>query len=252
MVVETSLLSFVPHSNQTSLCSSVITAADLIDGNSNITASSFPDPGGCPYGPGPILIGYKVPLGSIGLDDYYPLSTLSTRLRVLDTSVPPLQLACVDVYTTPYYDEPKASAKGDKSLEIYDILLWLPIATFIAYVVVNIIARVYAAVSLTREEREAALASSLTVKLTDPTAKERFREILLETAVGRSVIRSRSLTRFVTPSVGDVIGTFQWIAMVGMCSVVWQGFAYPIFAKMAWSMLLFSECRTLLFVKRPR
>lgn len=234
-------MSFVPHSNQTSLCSSIITAAELIDGNSNITASQYPDPGGCPYGPGPILIGYKVPLGDIGLQDYYPLSTLSTRLRVLDTSVPPLQLACIDVHTTPYYEDSTAATERDKSVAIYKAILWIPIATFLAYLAINIIARIYAATTLTQEEREAALASSLTVKLTDPTKRERLREILLETAVGRSIIRSRSLTRFVTPGVGDVLGLFQWIAMVGMCSVVWQGYAYTILTKMAWSMLVFSE-----------
>lgn len=231
----------MPHSNQTSLCSSIITAAELIDDNSNITSVKYPDPGGCPYGPGQILIGYKVPLGDIGLQDYYPLSTLSTRLRVLDTSVPPLQLACIDVHTTPHYADSTSAVARDKSVSIYSAILWIPIATFIAYVIINITARIYAATSLTREEREAALASSLTVKLSDPTKLERLREILLETAVGRSVIRSRSLTRFITPGVGDVLGLYQWIAMVGMCSVVWQGYAYAIFSTLAWSMLAFSR-----------
>lgn len=155
--------------------------------------------------------------------------------------MPPLQLACVDVHTTPYYEDSTAATARDKSVAIYKAILWVPIATLIAYAVINVIARISAATTLTREEREAALASSLTVKLTDPTKRERLREILLETAVGRSVIRSRSLTRFVTPGVGDVLGLFQWIAMVGMCSVVWQGYAYAVFSKMAWSMLAFSE-----------
>lgn len=243
LVVETSILSFVPHSNQTSLCSSIITAAELIDGNSNITSAQYLDPGGCPYGPGPILVGYKVPLGDIGLQDYYPLSTLSTRLRVLDTSVPPLQLACIDVHTTPYHADSTAATARDKSVSIYSAILWIPIASFIAYVIINIVARVSAAVTLTREEREAALASSLTIKLNNPTKVERLREILLETAVGRSVIRSRSLARFITPGVGDIFGLYQWIAMVGMCSVVWQGYAYSIFSTMAWSMLAFSTFR---------
>ena len=242
LIVETSLLSFVPFSNQSSLCSSIITAGDnLLSDNVNISASSYPEPGGCPYGPGPVLIGYDIPLGSVGLDDYFPLSTLSTRLRILDTSVPPLQLACVDVYTTPYYLDTEAATKTDASSIIYRLILWLPIATLLGYLVVNIAARVYAAWSMVKLEREAAMAASLHTKLSKQNLPEHIRDILLETAIGRSIVRSRSLTRFVTPGVGDVLGIYQWIAMVGMCSVVWQGYAYPIFSRLGWSMLIFSR-----------
>ena len=242
LIVETSLLSFVPFSNQSSLCSAIITAGDnLLSDNVNISASSYPDPGGCPYGPGPVLLGYDVPLGSIGLDDYFPLSTLSTRMRILDTSVPPLQIACVDVYTTPYYLHTEAARKGDASSTIYRLILWLPTGTLLGYLAVNIAARIYAAWSMVKLEREAAMAASLHTKLSKQTLLEHARDILLETAIGRSIVRSRSLTRFVTPGVGDILGIFQWIAMIGMCSVVWQGFAYPIFSRVGWSMLIFSK-----------
>lgn len=241
LIVETSLLSFVPFSNQSALCSAIITAGDnVLSDNVNITTASFPDPGGCPYGPGPVLIGFDVPLGHIGLDDYYPMSTLSTRMRILDTSVPPLQLACVDVYTTPYYLDTEAARKGDASSMIYRLILWLPVATLIGFLVVNIIARIYAAWSMVKLEREAAMAASLHTKLSKQTFAEKTRDILLETAIGRSIVRSRSLTRFVTPGIGDILGMFQWMAMLGMCSVVWQGFAYPIFSQLGWSMLVFS------------
>ena len=238
LIVETSLLSFVPYSNQSSLCSSILSSASDVD---SVTASSYPSPGGCPYGPGPVLIGYNIPLGSLGDQDYYPLSTLSTRLRILDTSVPPLQLACVDVYTTPYYSDSDPKSARSASALIYDLILWLPVAVFISYVVINTVARVFSAYTTTRQEREAALASSLSAKLNTPTPRLRVQEILLETAIGRSIVRSRSLTRFVTPCVGDVLGELQWMALIGMCGVQWQGFAYPIFARLGWSMLVFSK-----------
>ena len=189
-----------------------------------------------------MLIGYEIPLGSIGLDDYYPLSTLSTRLRILDTSVPPLQLACVDVYTTPSYTATSAEGVSDASDTVFTLLLWLPVAVLIAYIVANVIARFYASWSTVKRDREAAIAASLNDA--KAAASRSFvaqaRSVMLEFAVGRSIVRSRSLTRFATPGVGDVLGTFQWIAMVGMCSVIWQGFAYPIFSRLGWSMLVFS------------
>lgn len=249
LIVETSLLSFVPYSNQSSLCSAVLTAARdnstsgqvFTDGRSNLTAASYPDPGGCPYGPGPLLIGYQIPLGRLGNKDYYPLSTLATRIRVLDTSYPPLQLACVDVQTTPYYSSRDPDILNDASAIIHDVVLWLPVALFIAYAVINIVARLYAAHTAAQQDREAALASSLSGKLANLSFVNRVKEVLSETATGRSVVRSRSLTRYVTPGVSDVLWILQWMALVGMCSVRWQGFAYPIFARVGWSMLLFSK-----------
>ena len=238
LIVDTSLLSFLPYSNQTSLCSSILTAGSGASEN-NETASSYPAPGGCPYGPGQVIIGYDVPLGSLGDQDY--LSTLSTRLRILDTSVPPLQLACVDVYTTPYYTDSTSKSTRDASSKIYNLILWLPVAIFVSYVILAVAARLYSAYTTARQERETALATSLTAKLSSLPFMERMKEILFEMAVGRSIVRSRSLTRFVTPRVGDVLGALQFMALLGMCSVQWQGYAYPILSKVGWSMLLFSK-----------
>lgn len=198
-----------------------------------------------------MLIGYEIPLDALASkNDFYSLTTLSTRLRILDTSVPPLQLACVDVYTTPYYygqhgeaiaeDVEEGGVPKGASQTIFNLVLWLPVASLLGYVFVNLIARTYASYTATARDHEAALASSLTTKLSSTTKLQRMKEVLLETAVGRSVIRSRSLTRFVTPGVGEVLAYFQWMALVGMCSVRWQGFTYPLFARLGWSMLLFS------------
>lgn len=242
LIVETSILSFVPYSNQSSLCSAIVTAGQSLI-NNNLSAAAYPSPGGCPYGPGPIMIGYHVPLGAMGTDDeIYPLTTLSTRLRILDTSYPPLQLACVDVQATPYFygNSPVESTKRGTSLLVYDLVLWLPVAIFVALLVVNVAGRFFAAAGITRREHEANMASSLTTKLRRPSSAQRMKEILLETAIGRTIIRSKSLTRFVTPGVGDLLAFYQWVALIGMCSVRWQGFAYPILSRVGWSMLLFS------------
>lgn len=203
----------------------------------------------------------NVPLGDLVSPSYWSLATIDVRIRILDTSYPPLQLSCVDVLVSPhYYDglstKPAAvqssSSEGsyktiqapfgnDPSKKVFDTVLWLPVALFIAFLSLNIVARLYAATTTTRHEREAALASSLTAKISSPSWSERISEVVAETVIGRSIIRSRSLTRFVTPNVGDILCLLQWIVLVGMCAVQWEGFNYPLFARLAWSMLLFGK-----------
>lgn len=182
-------------------------------------------------------------------------------MRILDTSLPALQLACVDVVVSPYYfdglktttptgtgatSEKAGSAASspfinDPSRYVLDTVLWLPVATFVTYVMLQIGSRLYAAVTATRSEREAALAASFAQAAGPVTWTTRVREVIAELAIGRSIVRSRSLARFVTPTAGDILAYLQWIVLIGMCSVSWEGYNYTLFARLAWSMLIFGE-----------
>ena len=209
------------------------------------------------------MIGHAIPLSSLHSSSYWPLSTVNVRMRILDTSLPALQLACVDVVVSPYYFDglkttaptgPGATSEkagsaasspfiNDPSRYVLDTVLWLPVATFVTYVMLQIGSRLYAAVTATRSEREAALAASFAQAAGPVTWTTRVREVIGELAIGRSIVRSRSLARFVTPTAGDILAYLQWIVLIGMCSVLWEGYNYTLFARLAWSMLIFGERR---------
>ena len=65
--------------------------------------------------------------------------TIQTRLRILDVSVPALQLACVDVAATPLHPH-DSSPYADANLA-----LWLSLALFLAYLVLLAAARIASA-----------------------------------------------------------------------------------------------------------
>jgi hypothetical protein len=60
---------------------------------------------------------------SIPLSHKHALTTLTTQIRVVDASVPPNELLCINVSTTPFYQ-----ASG-----IYLVFLWVPVAIAIGY-----------------------------------------------------------------------------------------------------------------------
>lgn len=60
---------------------------------------------------------------SIPLYRSYALTTLSTRIRIVDTSVSANTLSCVDVQFIPY----------DANGWYYDLLLWLPVAIAVGF-----------------------------------------------------------------------------------------------------------------------
>ncbi len=72
----------------------------------------------CPLDPGPFALNLSIPLGH-----GYPLSTLSTSIRIVDTSVPANELACITLDMTTYYPDGW----------YYSLFFWLPVSIAIGY-----------------------------------------------------------------------------------------------------------------------
>ncbi|KAK4698855.1 hypothetical protein P7C70_g7415, partial [Phenoliferia sp. Uapishka_3] len=142
------VLTFPIFTNESALCSSIrspsATTTTTTNGSLSVTDS------GCPFGPGQIALGLDVPLGSS-----YPLTTITTRLVVLDPSVPPLHLACYDIDVTPFYP----------SYFPYNLIRYLVVALLSLYFIAYLIARIWAAHTDFIHESETQLATSLTLKL---------------------------------------------------------------------------------------
>jgi hypothetical protein len=195
--VDSTVLNFDVFSNRSELCDSIR--------NPSTSANAT----GCPYGPGQVAVGVQIPLGS-----GYPLTSLYTRLLLLDTSNPSRQLACIDIPTTPYYPRFKA----------YGIILWVPAGITIGYALLTWFARIWAATTAARADREAILATSLTARLGPGSIRERVAPIFWEVVSGVGLQRSGSLVRFTTPSARDVFHAAQWATSLGMVAANWPGF----------------------------
>jgi hypothetical protein len=72
----------------------------------------------CPLNAGPFALNLSIPLAN-----GYPLSTLSTMIRIVDTAVPANELACVTLKMTTYYPNGW----------YYSLIFWLPVAMAIGY-----------------------------------------------------------------------------------------------------------------------
>ncbi len=89
-------------------------------------------PAGCLYGPGQVSLGVGIPL-----NDTYTLGTLWTRIRLSDTSSPPLDIACIEVYVSPY----------DSTKWYWDLMFWFPVALTIGFFVVAALGRIFCALT---------------------------------------------------------------------------------------------------------
>jgi hypothetical protein len=93
----------------------------------NLTPPYFPyNVTYCPLPAGPFAVNLSIPLYRS-----YALTTLSTQVRIVDTSQYANTLACVDIDLTPY----------NQDGWYYDLFLWLPVATAIGFWVVSWCAR---------------------------------------------------------------------------------------------------------------
>lgn len=198
---QTSTLTFAINANQSALCSAIRPPGGA-QGDS-----------GCPYGPGEIALGLSIPLESS-----YPLATLSTRITVLDSSVPPLTLACYDIDLTPFYPAYFA----------YSIIHFFPIALLAFYLALHAIARMWAAHTDFIHEHETQLASSLTLKLSggeEISRRERLGAIWFAAWSGKQLVGSGSLRRFCTAEFRELWNTVAWFSLVGVVGVQWPAFA---------------------------
>ena len=140
-----------PVSNDTFLESTLFTTSSVLTFNVFTNSSFFcshlvpPNPSGppdpedyfCPLPTGPLAFSAAVPLGGHS----YELLTINTRLRVVDTSAPAVELGCVDITTTPLSgEETSGSFYGPAR-----IVFWVSVGLAMAYWLVAAIARLVAA-----------------------------------------------------------------------------------------------------------
>ncbi|KAI7940044.1 hypothetical protein MJO28_013696 [Puccinia striiformis f. sp. tritici] len=232
LISQTSILNFQSFSNQSALCSSIRTP------NSNNNNNSS----GCPYGPGEIGLGVQLPLSSQHTD--YPFLTLSTQLQLLDTSTPALTLGCIEIDTSPYYP----------AHLYFKLLRWIPIAILIGYLIVCWSGRIWAGIISESLNREAQAAASLTThhhprKSIHTIFLARFTSVWWLVWSGQGLLLSGALLRFSTPGLRDILNFIQFISILGLYSVQWPEFIYPIFTQSAWSTLVFNT--TLVRTKLP-
>lgn len=124
-----SILSFNVFENSTFFCTNLRPPSPL----------PSPDPNYyfCPLSAGPLAFSAAIPLGSHG----YNLLTINTRLRIVDTSSPAIELGCIDVATTPLKDDRTAGLMYGPAT----IIFWVSVALCLAYWLVTGLARIVAA-----------------------------------------------------------------------------------------------------------
>ncbi|SCV68781.1 BQ2448_902 [Microbotryum intermedium] len=232
--IDADVLSFPIYSNQSALCSGIRTSA----GVSKSTGS------GCPY-QGNIALGFSIVLG-----DSYAATTITSKLIVLDPSVPAKHLACYDLEFTPFYPR----------YFVYPLILYFVIAILALYLLLYVIARLNAAYTAWLQDNETHLASSLTLKISSHAGtlsrRKMWGAIWFNAWAGREVVASGSLRRFGTVEFRELLVTVQWASLVGTIAVYWPGFAcecsvcfYPLFAQTAWTTLVYNS--TLPFTSAP-
>ncbi|KAK4058117.1 hypothetical protein OIO90_000856 [Microbotryomycetes sp. JL221] len=227
IVTDTNVLTFPVNSNTSALCSSIRTTSGpqgtTENGQLVITDS------GCPY-QGDIALGVAVPLSNS-----YALTTISTELVVLDPSNDALHLACYDVSVTPFYP----------SHWVYKLILYFIIGLLSVYTLLYVIAHFWAAYTTWLHDNETHLASSLTLKLvttsTPLSRRKMWGAIWFGAWAGKQVVNSGSLRRFVTAELRELYAFAMWFSLVGAVAVNWPGFAYPGFAKAAWTTLVYNN-----------
>lgn len=129
-----SVFTFDIWDNSTFFCSSLVPPSPLPSLPSN--ASTFY----CPLSAGPLAFSAAIPLHSD-----YELLTITTRLRVVDTSKPAVELACVDVAVTPLVSGTLDGPSDDILYGHAVAIFWFSVALAIAFWLVVGIARIVAA-----------------------------------------------------------------------------------------------------------
>ncbi|THH11480.1 hypothetical protein EW145_g629 [Phellinidium pouzarii] len=214
MFTTSSILSFNIWENNTFFCSSLRPPSPLPAENSSYFF--------CPLNAGPMAFSAAIPLGS----HRYELLTINTRLRIVDTSSPAIELGCVDISATPLDGQRMAgSIYGNAG-----IIFWVSVAIAIAYWVMIGLARIVAAWGRGGSGSSRSIWSRL----------EGAGYILASAISGERFSTTPALLRFSTPSMRDIIFHTQFCAALGMVAVQWPVFVYPMFAQTAWSALVYN------------
>ncbi|KAG8755453.1 hypothetical protein FRC14_004035 [Serendipita sp. 396] len=209
LFTSTNYLTFSVFDNTSSLCESIRPPSPLpaLVGN---------DTNYCPIPAGPLAFGLSVPLSGP-----YSLKTMVTQIRIVDSSSPAHELACLEVAVTPVTSDhhPYGGWTG---------IFWGTIALVLSYWIVIGIGRISAA----WDRGLGRSGNPWWLKV------ERTGFVLASALSGEKFSVSPALLRFATPSTRDVILTTQWCATLGMIAVQWPDFAYPILAQTSWATLL--------------
>lgn len=214
--VETQFLTFSVFRNDSYLCDSLYPVVP--DPNATVINGVVVQPAGCLYGPGQVSLGLGIPL-----NDTYTLGTLWTRIRLSDTSSPPLDIACIEVYASPY----------DQQKWYWHLIFWFPVALAIGFFVVIALARVFCA--LTSHAR--AFKNKAREGSQPNVIKDTIAPTIVSAISGQKLALSAALLRFATPGCWDIILHTQFVAAISMIAVRWPEFSYPFFKQAAWSTL---------------
>lgn len=203
----TNLLQTVVVSNEILFPVGIVNSSALCAAVRNPTGTVAAGGSGCPYGSGDIAVGVQLPFTSS-----YQLTTVSSKVVFLDASSPALTLACYNIIFTPYYPNYFA----------YNIIRYFAIVLLAAYLLVYMIARLYAAHTYVIHENETQLASSLTLKLSGPSStRHRWAKVFYSAFAS---IRGGSLRRYVTPEFSEVFLVVMSLTLVGTVAVGWPDF----------------------------
>ena len=214
--VQTQFLTFSVFRNDSYLCDSLYPVAP--DPNGTVVNGVVIEPAGCLYGPGQVSLGVGIPL-----NDTYTLGTLWTRIRLSDTSSPALDIACIEVYASPY----------DNGKWYWNLIFWFPIALTIGYFVVIVLARLFCALtSRARAFKNKAREGSQPNIINDTIAPT-----LVSALSGQKLALSAALLRFATPGCWDIILHTQFVAAISMVAVRWPEFSYAFFKQASWATL---------------
>ena len=215
--VETQYLTFSVFRNDSYLCDSLYPVEP--DPNGTVVNGVVIQPAGCLYGPGQVSLGVGIPL-----NDTYTLGTLWTRIRLSDTSSPPLDIACIEVYASPY----------DDSKWYWDLIFWFPVALAIGYFVVIALGRIFG----TLTSRARAFKHKAREGSQPNVIKDTIAPTLVSSLTGQKLALSAALLCFATPGCWDIILHTQFVAAISMVAVRWPEFSYAFFKQAAWSTLM--------------
>ncbi|KAJ9478360.1 Integral membrane protein [Pseudozyma hubeiensis] len=214
--VETQFLTFSVFGNDSYLCDSLYPVVP--DPNGTVINGVVIQPAGCLYGPGQVSLGVGIPL-----NDTYTLGTLWTRIRLSDTSSPPLDIACIEVYASPY----------DREKWYWDLIFWFPVALAIGFLVVIALARTFCAIT----SRARAFKNKAREGSQPNIIKDTIAPTLVSAISGQKLALSAALLRFATPGCWDIIMHTQFVAAISMIAVRWPEFSYAFFKQASWSTL---------------
>ncbi|WVQ82236.1 hypothetical protein IAT38_004364 [Cryptococcus sp. DSM 104549] len=186
----------------------------------------------CPLPAGDFAINVSIPLYHS-----YALTTLHSRVRIVDTSLEARNLGCYDIHVSPYRH----------SGWYYDLFLWWPVAVALGFWLVGWGARFVTGWIVGSGVAEYGQKDASGVRLVGaggPSKREatmrKWGTMIISGLSGERLSVSGGLLRFVTPGVKDVLFHVQYAAMLGMIAVAWPGFAYPILARGAWANLVWN------------